>query len=89
MSASLSRIPPCPSKDRITLTCLVPQQNPNATLPTLVADGKAYVSTKEVVEYLVAHAPKQAAKGTAFIDKIHEDKYDPNAPLLVPVRAPF
>ena len=46
---------------------------------------KAYVSTKEVVSYLVDNAPKTVAKGTAFIDTIHEDKYDPNAPLLLSV----
>ena len=38
------------------------------------------------MHYLVEHAPKPAAPGTAFIDKIHEDKYDPNAPMLLPVR---
>ncbi|TBU35169.1 hypothetical protein BD309DRAFT_977667 [Dichomitus squalens] len=57
--------------------------NPHATLPTLAADGKTYTSTKEVVSYLVANAPKKVAKGTTFIDKIHEEKYDPNAPLLL------
>ena len=48
-------------------------------------DGKAYISTKEVVSYLVENAPKKVARGTAFIDKIHEDKNDPNAPLLLSV----
>ncbi|OSD03506.1 hypothetical protein PYCCODRAFT_1434403 [Trametes coccinea BRFM310] len=58
--------------------------NPNATLPTLVADGKAYTNTKDVVRYLIEHAPKKdVAPGTAFIDKIHEDSIDPNAPLLL------
>ncbi|KAI0651780.1 hypothetical protein C8Q79DRAFT_57617 [Trametes meyenii] len=58
--------------------------NPQATLPTLVADGKSYTNTKEVVHYLIEHAPnKGSAAGTAFIDKIHEDSIDPNAPLLL------
>ncbi|KAI0724477.1 hypothetical protein C8T65DRAFT_626617 [Cerioporus squamosus] len=57
--------------------------NPHATLPTLVADGKAYTNTKDVISYLVAHAPKKVTKGTAFIDKVHEDKLDPNAPMLL------
>ncbi|KAI8995559.1 hypothetical protein BD414DRAFT_245103 [Trametes punicea] len=58
--------------------------NPHATLPTLVADGKAYTNTKDVVRYLVEHAPKQGvARGTHFIDKVHEDSLDPNAPLLL------
>ncbi|OBZ79908.1 hypothetical protein A0H81_00720 [Grifola frondosa] len=57
--------------------------NPKGTLPTLTADGKAYTSTAEVTAYLVEHAPKKVARGTAFIDKIHEDRYDPNAPLLL------
>ncbi|KAI0778110.1 hypothetical protein BD413DRAFT_99681 [Trametes elegans] len=58
--------------------------NPHGTLPTIVADGKAYTSTKDVVRYVIEHAPKQGvAPGTAFIDTIHEDKLDPNAPLLL------
>ncbi|KAI0762916.1 hypothetical protein C8Q74DRAFT_188390 [Fomes fomentarius] len=57
--------------------------NPHGTLPTLTADGKVYTSTKDVISYLNEHAPKKVVKGTAFIDKIHEDKYDPNAPLLL------
>ncbi|RPD63006.1 hypothetical protein L227DRAFT_599271 [Lentinus tigrinus ALCF2SS1-6] len=57
--------------------------NPHATLPTLVANGKTYTNTKDVISYLVEHAPKKVAKGTAFIDKVHEDKVDPNAPLLL------
>ena len=62
-------------------------QNPNATLPTLVADGKAYKNTKEVVHNLIAHAPKKGvAPATAFTDKVHEDNIDPNAPLLLAVR---
>ncbi|GBE78261.1 hypothetical protein SCP_0111440 [Sparassis crispa] len=57
--------------------------NPNATLPTLVADGRSYTTTGQVTKYLVNHAPKRVTPGTAFIDKIHEDKYDPNFPLLL------
>ncbi|KAI0374241.1 hypothetical protein BV20DRAFT_961349 [Pilatotrama ljubarskyi] len=58
--------------------------NPHATLPTLVADGEAYTSTKDVVHYLIEHAPKKGvAPGTAFIETIHEERLDPNAPLLL------
>ncbi|KAI0936260.1 hypothetical protein AcV5_004443 [Taiwanofungus camphoratus] len=57
--------------------------NPKATLPTLEADGKVYTSTEEVVSYLVKNAPKKVTPGSAFIKKIHEDKYDPNFPLLL------
>ncbi|KAJ3476570.1 hypothetical protein NLI96_g11066 [Meripilus lineatus] len=57
--------------------------NPNATLPTLVVDGKPYVNTTEVTRYLIEHAPKKVAPGsTAFIDRIHEDPLDPNFILL-------
>ncbi|KAH9857842.1 hypothetical protein C2E23DRAFT_864881 [Lenzites betulinus] len=59
------------------------QINPHGTLPTLVVDGKAYTNTKDVVHYLVAHAPKKAAPGTALIDTVHEDRFDPNLPLLL------
>ncbi|KAI0757069.1 hypothetical protein C8Q80DRAFT_1215807 [Daedaleopsis nitida] len=57
--------------------------NPHETLPTLVADEKAYTSTKDVISYLGEHASKKVAKGTAFIDKVHEEKYDPNLPMLL------
>ncbi|KAH7924867.1 hypothetical protein BV22DRAFT_1065965 [Leucogyrophana mollusca] len=57
--------------------------NPKGTLPTLEADGRAYTSTAEVTSYLVKHAPRPAAPGTPFIAKLHDDKYDPNFPLLL------
>ncbi|KIJ68253.1 hypothetical protein HYDPIDRAFT_124532 [Hydnomerulius pinastri MD-312] len=57
--------------------------NPKGTLPTLEADGKAYTSTAEVTSYLVEHAHKRVTPGTSFIAKIHEDRYDPNFPLLL------
>ncbi|KAI0082077.1 hypothetical protein K474DRAFT_1655412 [Panus rudis PR-1116 ss-1] len=57
--------------------------NPNATLPTLTAEGKAYTTTYDVTRYLVEHAPKKVTPGTkSFIDRIHEDSLDPNFPLL-------
>jgi len=56
--------------------------NPHGTVPALLADGKTYTSTAEVTRYLLENAPKKVAPGTSFIDKIHEDKYDPNFPLL-------
>ncbi|KAH9944447.1 uncharacterized protein BXZ73DRAFT_87343 [Epithele typhae] len=57
--------------------------NPNGTLPTLVADGKAYTSTKQVIKYLIEHAPRKAAKGTALRDTLQEAQLDPNAPMLL------
>ncbi|KAL1952024.1 hypothetical protein VTO73DRAFT_1173 [Trametes versicolor] len=57
--------------------------NPNGTLPTLEADGKTFTNTKDVVHYLVEHAPKKVATGTAIIDTIHEDRLDPNLPIFL------
>ncbi|EMD41806.1 hypothetical protein CERSUDRAFT_110368 [Gelatoporia subvermispora B] len=57
--------------------------NPHGTVPALLADGKTYVSTAQVTRYLLENAPKKVASGTSFIDKIHDDKYDPNFPLLI------
>jgi len=59
--------------------------NPNATLPTLVADGKVYGSTVEVINYLVAHAPVAPGKSsdTDLVTRIHEDDIDPNFAMLL------
>uniref|UniRef100_A0A0W0GBG9 GST N-terminal domain-containing protein n=1 Tax=Moniliophthora roreri TaxID=221103 RepID=A0A0W0GBG9_MONRR len=57
--------------------------NPNATLPTLEADGKAYTTTKDVVAYLVENASRPVKRGTSLIDIIHEDRLDPNLALLL------
>jgi len=57
--------------------------NPKASLPTLQADGKVFTDTESVTGYLVKNAPKKVTPGTAFIGKLHEDKYDPNFPLLL------
>lgn len=58
--------------------------NPQGTLPTLEAGGKAYTSTAEVTSYLVVRASNRVvvAPGTGFIRKIHEKQYDPNFPKL-------
>ncbi|TCD63994.1 hypothetical protein EIP91_004696 [Steccherinum ochraceum] len=57
--------------------------NPNATLPTLVADGKSYTNTADVTRYLIDHAPKKVALGKpALITRVHEDSIDPNFPLF-------
>ncbi|KAG2146560.1 uncharacterized protein EDB93DRAFT_1086050 [Suillus bovinus] len=58
--------------------------NPQGTLPTLEAGGKAYTSTAEVTSYLVAHARNRVtvAPGTDFINIIHEEQYDPNFLIL-------
>jgi len=59
--------------------------NPNATLPTLTADGKTYASTIDVTKYLIDHAPKPASKpsGTNLVVRIHEADIDPNFALLL------
>jgi len=57
--------------------------NPKATLPTLQADGEVFTDTASVTHWLVKHASKKVTTGTTFITKIHEDKYDPNFPLLL------
>ncbi|KAK7015877.1 hypothetical protein VNI00_019019 [Paramarasmius palmivorus] len=57
--------------------------NPNATLPTLEANGKAYTSTKDVIAYLVENASRPVKKGTKLIDIIHEDRLDPNFAFLL------
>ncbi|KZT06896.1 uncharacterized protein LAESUDRAFT_736746 [Laetiporus sulphureus 93-53] len=57
--------------------------NPKATLPVLQAGGQVFTDTQSVTHYLVKNAPKKVTVGTAFIAKLHEDKYDPNFPLLL------
>ena len=49
-------------------------------------DGKSYTTTKDVISYLNDNAPKKVAKATAFTDKVHEEKIDPNAPFVLAVR---
>ncbi|EJD04159.1 uncharacterized protein FOMMEDRAFT_106643 [Fomitiporia mediterranea MF3/22] len=59
--------------------------NPNATLPTLTADGKVYTNTTDVISYLVEHAPKSVKKASDndIVKRIHEDDIDPNFALLL------
>jgi len=57
--------------------------NPNATLPTLQADGKVYTNTTDVVSYLVKTASVHVKTGSSLISLVHEDKYDPNFALLL------
>lgn len=66
---------------------LTPQkfQNPNATLPTLIAGQKAYISTAEVTEYLIMNAKTRVKIGSSLIAKIHEDLYDPNFAKILAV----
>ncbi|EPT04259.1 hypothetical protein FOMPIDRAFT_1021944 [Fomitopsis schrenkii] len=59
------------------------QINPKGTLPALQVDGQAFTDTQSVTHWLVKNAPKKVAAGTSFIGKLHEDKYDPNFPLLL------
>ncbi|KAJ7462674.1 hypothetical protein B0H11DRAFT_89997 [Mycena galericulata] len=57
--------------------------NPNATLPTLEADGQVYTTTKDVVARLVKDAPVKVTAGTSIIETIHEEKYDPNFAMFM------
>ena len=65
-----------------------PWQNPKGTLPALQANGQVFTDTESVTHWLVQNAPKKVAAGTSFIGKLHEDKYDPNFPLLLVVSMP-
>jgi hypothetical protein len=58
-------------------------QNQNGTLPTLESDGKVYTSTTEVIAALVREAPIKVKAGSAFIETIHDEKYDPNFARLL------
>jgi len=58
-------------------------KNPDATLPTLEADGKVYTNTTDVIAYLVQNAPVKVKTGSSIIQTVHEDKYDPNFALLL------
>lgn len=68
----------------------ITRKNPNATLPTLNANGKVYTTTADVISYLVQNAPKSVGKssGTGLIKRIHEDDVDPNFALLLSVSSP-
>ncbi|KAJ6627216.1 hypothetical protein B0H10DRAFT_2161300 [Mycena sp. CBHHK59/15] len=57
--------------------------NPNATVPTLEANGTVYTDTTSVVAALVKDAPVKVAPGTALIQTIHEQKYDPNFAMVL------
>jgi len=59
--------------------------NEHGTLPTLSVGGNTYKSTKEVVKYLIDHAPNPAGKpsGTDLIEKVHDIKVDPNFAFLL------
>ncbi|KAJ6577504.1 hypothetical protein B0H19DRAFT_1120164 [Mycena capillaripes] len=57
--------------------------NPQGTLPTLEADGKVYTSTAEAVALFVKEASVKVKTGSAIIELIHEDKYDPNFAMLL------
>ncbi|KAJ4486353.1 hypothetical protein J3R30DRAFT_3655536 [Lentinula aciculospora] len=60
------------------------RKNPNATLPTLEAEGQVYTSTAEVTSYLVKKAStKVKPANPEFIDILHADKLDPNFALFL------
>ncbi|KAI9572799.1 hypothetical protein HD554DRAFT_2014736 [Boletus coccyginus] len=46
---------------------------------------QSYTSAAEVTSHLGNHAQKPVKPRTSFVAKIHEDKYDPNFPMLLPV----
>ncbi|KAI0263277.1 hypothetical protein BC834DRAFT_997855 [Gloeopeniophorella convolvens] len=52
--------------------------NPNATLPTLTHQGKAYTNTIDVVNHIASLSSKKVAPATAITVEVHEDKLDPN-----------
>ncbi|KAI0066191.1 hypothetical protein BV25DRAFT_1821099 [Artomyces pyxidatus] len=52
--------------------------NKNATLPTLVANGKAYTNTTDVVDFLASYSSKKVAPKTGVTKAVHEDSIDPN-----------
>ncbi|KAN0127287.1 hypothetical protein V8E53_014891 [Lactarius tabidus] len=52
--------------------------NPNGTLPALAHNGKSYISTAEVVNYLVSISSKKVAPATSITTVVHEEKVDPN-----------
>jgi len=60
-------------------------QNPNATLPTLEANGKVYTSTADVTAHLIKHSPVPVKAGTDFIQTIHQDSLDPNFAFMMAV----
>ncbi|PCH33576.1 hypothetical protein WOLCODRAFT_160179 [Wolfiporia cocos MD-104 SS10] len=68
---------------QIVSTAPVDVHSPKATLPALQAGGQVFTDTESVTRYLVQNAPKKVTPGTGFIAKLHEDKYDPNFPLLL------
>ncbi|KAJ3933608.1 MAG: hypothetical protein NXY57DRAFT_1037494 [Lentinula lateritia] len=60
------------------------KKNPNATLPTLEAEGQAYTSTAEVTSYFVKKSStKVKAANPEFIEILHADKIDPNFALFL------
>ena len=61
-------------------------QNPNASLPTLTHDGKTFMSTTEVINYLVSISSTKVAPETSITSVVHEDRIDPNFALVSAVR---
>ncbi|KAI0038369.1 hypothetical protein FA95DRAFT_1229197 [Auriscalpium vulgare] len=56
--------------------------NPNATLPTITADGKAYTNTTDVVDFLVKKSSVKVATRTAITTAVHEEPVDPTFALF-------
>ncbi|KIK71206.1 hypothetical protein GYMLUDRAFT_52331 [Collybiopsis luxurians FD-317 M1] len=60
-------------------------KNPNATLPTLEAEGQIFTSTADVISYFLKKS-STSVKGSAnaeLIEILHSDKLDPNFALLL------
>ncbi|KAI0263273.1 hypothetical protein BC834DRAFT_326378 [Gloeopeniophorella convolvens] len=52
--------------------------NPNATIPSLTHQGKAYTNTIDVVNHIASLSTKKVAPASAITVEVHEDKIDPN-----------
>ncbi|KAJ4001283.1 hypothetical protein F5050DRAFT_40454 [Lentinula boryana] len=60
------------------------KKNPNATLPTLEAEGQVYTSTLEVTSYFVKKAStKVKPANPELIEILHADNIDPNTALFL------
>ncbi|KAJ7584866.1 hypothetical protein C8J56DRAFT_136785 [Mycena floridula] len=59
--------------------------NPSGTLSTLVAKDAVCITTRQVTNYLVAHAPngRLTPGNQAVIELIHEPQYDPTFAMLL------
>ncbi|TFY54805.1 hypothetical protein EVG20_g9561 [Dentipellis fragilis] len=57
--------------------------NPNATLPTISANGTQYLNTIDVTDFLVKTASVKVTPRTDITTEIHKDQYDPNVAMVI------